>query len=225
MPKANRKSVAITYYLDVTSSWCFWSEPTWAELREQYEDTVDFGWKIAELDPNAYSTRAHQDWFYRRSGIVTRSLIKLSSAWMEPVGIGGHSIPNRVAHAAKSLGQANDKVRLALSEAALIEGRRIREMDVALEVAVAASGLGKAELQAVAISQETTNELAESRTEFDSLQIDQRPAFFLSSEIGDRAIFSGLIHYEPLAATIDAMLSDVSGYQSFVAHFGPPPSS
>jgi predicted DsbA family dithiol-disulfide isomerase len=225
MPKPKRKSVVMTYYLDVTSSWCFWSEPTWAELRDQYEETVDFEWKIAELDPATYSTRENQDWFYRRSGIVTRSLIKLSSAWMEPVGLGGYDVPNRVAEAAKSLGQTDDKVRLALSEAALLEGRRIREMEVALDVAVAAAGLDRYQLRSTANSDKIAKALAESRAEFDSLQIDQRPAFLLTSEIGDRATFSGLIHYEPLATTIDAMLSDLSGYTSFAVHFGAPPSS
>jgi predicted DsbA family dithiol-disulfide isomerase len=219
------KPVRLTYYLDVTSSWCFWSEPAWAELRDQYEESVDFEWKIAALDPGAYSTRAAQDWFYRRSGIITRSPIKLNSAWMEPVGLGNYEAPNRVAQAAKSLGQADDSVRFALAEAALIQGRRIRELEVALDVAVAASGLDRHQLLAIATSDEVSKAMAQTRAEFDSLQIDQRPAFLLTSEIGDRATFSGLVHYEPLAATIDAMLSDVGGYKSFAAHFGEPPSS
>ena len=26
----------VTYYLEVISSWCYWVEPTWAELKARY---------------------------------------------------------------------------------------------------------------------------------------------------------------------------------------------
>jgi len=29
--------ITVTYYLDVISSWCFWAEPAWAELKKRYE--------------------------------------------------------------------------------------------------------------------------------------------------------------------------------------------
>ena len=38
--------LTVTYYLDVVSSWCYWSEPAWAELKQRYQDRVDFQWKI-----------------------------------------------------------------------------------------------------------------------------------------------------------------------------------
>jgi predicted DsbA family dithiol-disulfide isomerase len=220
---AQPKPVTVTYYLDVTSSWCFWSEPTWIELREQYHEAVHFEWKIAAIDPETYTTRAAQEWFYRRSGTITRSPVVLSAAWMEPVGLGSYDVPNRVAQAAKAMGKTDDSVRLAIAQAGLIEGRRIREMDVAIDIAAVVSGLDRRQLRVIALSDEITNALEESREEFDSFQVDQRPGFLLVDEIGDRAFFSGLIHYEPLAATIDAMLSDVAGYKSFAAHFGAPP--
>jgi predicted DsbA family dithiol-disulfide isomerase len=34
----------ITYYLEVISSWCYWSEPAWAELQRRYADRVAFDW-------------------------------------------------------------------------------------------------------------------------------------------------------------------------------------
>jgi hypothetical protein len=55
------------------------------------------------------------------------------------------------------------------------------------------------------------------------MQITQRPAFVIDSEIGDRAIFSGVVRLEPLAATIDSMLDDAVGYAAHKAHFGDPP--
>jgi hypothetical protein len=36
-------------------------------------------------------------------------------------------------------------------------------------------------------------------------------------------VFSGLVAMEPLAATIDAMLSDTAAYASHAAHHGTPP--
>jgi len=29
--------LTVTYYLDVISSWCFFTEPAWAELKKRYE--------------------------------------------------------------------------------------------------------------------------------------------------------------------------------------------
>ena len=61
--------------------------------------------------------------------------------------------------------------------------------------------------------------------EFHALQVNQRPTFLLENAIGDRAVFSGLATAAPLAATIEAMLSDAAAYASHAAHFGPPPAS
>ena len=63
-----------------------------------------------------------------------------------------------------------------------------------------------------------------STAEFRALQITQRPAFVIDTEIGDRAIFSGVVKLEPLAATIDSMLDDAAAYAAHKAHFGDPPA-
>jgi hypothetical protein len=62
-----------------------------------------------------------------------------------------------------------------------------------------------------------------STAEFLAHRISQRPAFILEDAIGDKAVFSGLVAMEPLAATIDAMLSDTAAYASHAAHQGTPP--
>jgi hypothetical protein len=62
-----------------------------------------------------------------------------------------------------------------------------------------------------------------STAEFHAHQINQRPAFILTDSIGDKAVFSGLGHIEPLAATIEAMLADTAAYAAHKAHFGSPP--
>ena len=75
----------ITYYLDVTSSWCYWAEPMWAELKRRYAGRAEFHWKIAQMHARDYPTSREQcDWFYRRSGMVVRSPFMLSSGWFEP---------------------------------------------------------------------------------------------------------------------------------------------
>jgi len=55
------------------------------------------------------------------------------------------------------------------------------------------------------------------------LQVTQRPAFVLENNIGDRAVFSGLVKAGPIASTIDKMLDDAAAYASHAAHFGSPP--
>jgi hypothetical protein len=91
----------ITYYLEVISSWCYWAEPAWAELKRRYAGTVEFQWKIAHMPPDAWpQSKAQADWFYRRSGTIMRSPFMLNSNWYEP-GDGPYVIPSLVAEAAK----------------------------------------------------------------------------------------------------------------------------
>ena len=61
--------------------------------------------------------------------------------------------------------------------------------------------------------------------EFHALQVTQRPTFVIDSEIGDRAVFSGIVALPPLIATTDAMLDDLAAYESHAAHFGGQPPS
>ena len=56
------------------------------------------------------------------------------------------------------------------------------------------------------------------------MQITQRPTFVIDTEIGDRAIFSGVARLEPIAATIDGMIDDATFYATHKAHFGDPPA-
>ena len=54
-------NVKITYYLDVVSSWCYWAEPAWAELKRRYARApVEFGWSIALLDENGHALQVTQ---------------------------------------------------------------------------------------------------------------------------------------------------------------------
>src|SRR6266705_5324767 len=79
-------TITVTDYLDVVSSWCFWSEPTWAELKRRYDGRVQFQWKIALMgSDNRFNAR--------RCGCVRGA----QSALWRPAGnvISWRSTPNR----------------------------------------------------------------------------------------------------------------------------------
>jgi predicted DsbA family dithiol-disulfide isomerase len=217
----------ITYYLEVLSSWCMWAEPTWLELKRRYGEGVEFHWKIALMRPADFpASREQCEWFYRRSGgTVMRSPFMLDARWFEPERQGNYEAPNLVAEAGKDFGFHGDELRLALSHAALREGRKIGGWDVAVAVAAAATGLNAAELRSRAESAEIKKRAQASTEEFLGHQINQRPAFVLEDRIGDKAVFSGLVRLEPLVATIDAMRADTSAYAAHAAHFGAVPAA
>jgi predicted DsbA family dithiol-disulfide isomerase len=216
--------VAIVYYLDVTSSWCYWAEPAWADLKERYAPKpVEFSWRIALLDKAALpASKAQLEWFYRRSGLVTRSPFMLNSGWYE-AGQSEYLLPNAIAESAKDFGVTDDRARLAIATAALREGQRVLSAKISAAVAAKAAGLNAKKLLARAESPEVEKRVRATTAEFHALQVTQRPTFVLESNIGDRAVFSGLVKAAPVTATIDAMLEDAAAYASHAAHFEGPP--
>jgi len=218
--------VSITTYLDVVSSWCYWAEPTWTKLKNRYQDRVTFDWKIALMDAEGLpKSRAQEEWFYRRSGVMNRAEFMLKTDWYEPV-LSEYLAPNLVAEAARSLGAKDDRVRVALSNATLIEGaKNIREFEVSGEIAAKASGIEPARLLERARAPEIEKRVRATTAEWHALKVTQRPTFFIDTEIGDRAIFSGVVKYEPIAATLDSMIEDATAYATWAAHFGAPPAA
>lgn len=216
--------ITVTDYLDVISSWCFWSEPTWAELKKRYDGRVAFQWRIALMDPTGLpASREQEQWFYQRSGMVMGSPFMLSTEWYDAT-LREWLAPNCVAEAAKDFGLSDDRVRLAVSRAALREGKKVGEWEVSAGIGAAAGNLDKKELLERARSAEVEKRVRASTGEFHALQITQRPAFVIDTEIGDRAVFSGVVRLEPLAATVDSMLGDAAAYTAHKAHFGDAPA-
>jgi predicted DsbA family dithiol-disulfide isomerase len=215
----------ITYYLEVFSSWCHWVEPTWAELKRRYEGRVEFEWRIALMNPSDFPvSRAQCDWFYRRSGgTVIHSPYMLNSGWMAENGKADYRAPNLVAEAARDFGVTDDRVRLALAHAALREGRKVGDLALAAAVAAKAAKLEARKLRKAAESGPVRARVEASTAEFSAHEINQRPAFVLTDAIGDKAVFSGLVRLEPLAATIDAMLADTAAYVAHRVHHGDAP--
>jgi predicted DsbA family dithiol-disulfide isomerase len=216
--------LTITNYLDAISSWCFWATPAWRELKERYGNRADFRWKIALLDETGMPrSRAQMKWFYQRSGTLMRSAQRLNPDWYE-LGRKDFLPPNCVAEAARALGVEDDRVWMAMLKAALHEGKKVVEWDVAAEVGSAASGLGKATLLERARSPEVEARVRETTAEFHALSVTQRPTFVIDTPIGDRAVFSGFAKAAPIAAAIEAMLDDIEAYESYAAHFSEPPA-
>ena len=216
--------VKVTYFLDVLSSWCHWAEPAWTAARRRFADRADFDWQIALIPPEGFSaSRAQCDWVYRRSGTIAQSPYMLNSAWMEP-GAKGYGVPNLIAEAARTLGAADDRVRVALADAAMREGRSIGRWDEAIAVASAAGGLDPEVLRQQAESAQIAAAIEASTARFHEFKMTQRPSFLIENAIGDRAVLSGTWTLEPLSAVIEALWRDAASYAVHAAHFGSPPA-
>lgn len=220
-------AVSITYYVEIYSSWCLWAEPAWSELKARHAGRVAFDWRVALMRAEDFPASPEQcDWFYRRSGTVVGSPRMLSSGWVQ-ADRAAYVTPNLVAEAARDfLPAGDDRVRIALAQAAMKEGKGIHELDAAVSIAVAASErkISPAKLKAAARSKAVRARVESSTAEFFAHQLNQRPAFVLTNEIGDKAVFSGVWRPEPLAAAIDGMLADAAAYASYRAHHGAPPA-
>jgi predicted DsbA family dithiol-disulfide isomerase len=175
------------------------------------------------MDPAGLPTsREQEQWFYRRSGMLMRSPFMLNTDWYDP-SLPEWLAPNCVAEAAKHFGFTDDRVRIAIAHAALREGKKVSDWEIAAEIGAAAGKIDRKELLDRARSPEVEKRVRASTAEFHALQITQRPAFVIDTEIGDRAVFSGIVKLEPLTATIDSMLDDAAAYAAHKAHFGEPP--
>lgn len=225
-PAAAAPAVSITYFVEIYSSWCLWAEPTWTELKARYAGRVTFDWRVALMRAEDFpATSAQCDWFYRRSGTVVGSPVMLNSGWVQP-DRAAYVTPNLVAEAAREfLPAGDDRVRLALSRAAMLDGKGVHELETAVRVAAAASEgkIPAAKLRAAAMSDAVHARVEASTVEFFAHQLSQRPAFVLASAIGDKAVFSGVWRLEPLAAALDGLLADAAAYASYRAHHGTPP--
>lgn len=223
-PRMAAMSIRITYYLEVISSWCFWAEPAYAELKQRFAGQVEFTWKVALMDASALPVSREQcDWFYRRSGTMVRSPFKLNSGWFDP-DLKEYLAPNLVAEAAKDFGVTGDEVRHALAHAALRDGKKVGTWEISAEIAAAAANLSHSDLLTLAKSPGIAGRARASTAEFYALQVSQRPTFVIESSIGDRAVFSGLATAAPLVAAVEAMIDDEAGYASHLAHFGTVPT-
>jgi predicted DsbA family dithiol-disulfide isomerase len=217
--------VAVTLYIEVLSSWCFHAEPAWDEVRRHFAHVATFDWRIALMEPAAYPvTRAQADWFYRRSGMIVGAQRILNSGWLDSRASDGFVVPNLVAEAARSLGVGDDRVRRAIAAAALRDGEGVGNLDVAVSIAAKASGLDRDTLRKASLDPQTRATVDASSLDFHAMGATQRPTWVIESEIGDRAMLSGIWRAAPVIAVIEATLADLRAYRSHAAHYGGTPT-
>jgi predicted DsbA family dithiol-disulfide isomerase len=215
--------IKITYFVEILSSWCLWAEPAWDEVKQRYATQARFDWRIALMNPADFpKSRAECDRYYRRSGTIMKSNFMLRSDWLEAELKGDYRTPNLVAEAGRDFGVDDDRLRRALSNAGMREGKKIGRMEVAVAVGAPLVGVSERELRAKSESQEVGRRVDESTALFLHHRIKQRPSFIIEDAIGDKAIISGLATASALVAIIEAMLHDTAGYETYRVHHGDP---
>jgi len=126
--------VEIRYYLDVLSSWCYIADLALSRIAAEYGEAVAIHWQIAQLfegGPVPYDAQKCA-WYYARTKRI--SGVALNAGWLAfENDTTAHA--NLAAEACRSLGAGDSQVRRGLAHAALIEGRRVGQRDVAIETA------------------------------------------------------------------------------------------
>jgi predicted DsbA family dithiol-disulfide isomerase len=215
-------AVKMIYYLDILSSWCFFAEDAIAKIKSRFGADLEYEWRIAALrdgKPLGYSPEV-LGWYYKRSQTLSGTLLNV--AWIESES-DSTWWPNVAAEAARSLGQTDDKVRLALSRAGMVEGQHVHHRDVAERVAAAASGLDSGALHTAMDDPAIVSRIHATTAEYRALPVNVVPTFVISNTIGDVNLLSGTFRYEPIAACVEQLVADAKSYAAF-GRANPPPA-
>ncbi len=209
-------SVRIDYYLDTMSSWCLIAEQAIDQLRAEFGADIELEWKIVQLNEGApFEASAEKfAWFYGRTKAVTG--VQLNPAWHTSM-LDSSVFPNLAAEAARSMGVVDDRVRRALSKAAMNDGEHVPNKEVTLEIAAHAGGLDKEKLREMMDAHETLAKIMTNTIELRKLPVEVIPAFIISNHIGDIAILSGFHQYETLAAVVRESLHASVRYGEFMS--------
>ncbi len=149
---------------------------------------------------------------------------RLNSGWFDASLAGHYEAPNWIAEAGRDfLGESDERIRLALTRAAVLDGQKVGDLSNAAQIASTATGVPAEQLLAAAKSDPVQARVAASTAAFFAHQLTQRPSFVIESNIGDKAIFSGTHRSAPIAAAIEDMLMDSARYASHAAHHSPLP--
>lgn len=212
----------LTYFFDVCSMWCALGDEALVTVRERYGERVPVIWRVALInDGEPMDAGLEQElWYYDRCEVATGR--RFDHRWIERSGQ-STLVPNALIHVAQKFGKGAE-VHRALKIAALERGELILRREIALSLAVEASGLDRAALEVGIDDPETVAEIKASTAEFNAYKINQRPSFVIRSRIEDTAVFSGLYRVEPVIAAIDAMIADEDAYARFAASHAPFPT-
>ena len=212
----------LIYFFDVCSMWCALGDEALVSVQERYGERVPITWKVALInDGEPMNAGLDQElWYYDRCEAATGR--RFDHRWIEKRGQSTW-LPNALIHMAQKLGKGAE-VHRALKIAALQRGEPILRRDVALSVAVSASGLDRLTFETGIEDPALVAEIRISTAEFNTYRINQRPAYVIRSGIEDTSIFSGIYRSEPLIAAIDAMIADENAYARFAVAHAPIPT-
>jgi predicted DsbA family dithiol-disulfide isomerase len=212
----------LTYFFDVCSMWCALGDEALVSVQERYGERVPITWKVALInDGEPMDAGLDQElWYYDRCEAATGR--RFDHRWIEKRGQSTW-LPNALIHMAQKLGKGAE-VHRALKIAALQRGEPILRRDVALSLAVSASGLDRLTFETGIEDPALVAEIKISTAEFNTYRINQRPAYVIRSGIEDTSIFSGIYRSEPLIAAIDAMIADENAYARFAVALAPIPT-
>jgi predicted DsbA family dithiol-disulfide isomerase len=211
----------LTYFYDVCSMWCALGDEVLAKIREQYGSRVSITRKIALINEGEPMDAGPEQerWFYDRCEVATGR--RFDHRWIEKPGQTTW-LPNRLIHIAEKLGKGAEVLEGLKSEG-LIKGRPILRHDVAIDIAVAVSGIDRTKFETYLDDPITIEEIQETTAEFSSLRLSERPTFVIRSAIDDTAIFSGLYRAEPMLSALAAMIADEDAYERFASTHPPIP--
>lgn len=217
-------SVQIDYFLDTMSSWCLIAEPAIDQLRTEFGQSIELNWKIVQLNEGAPFVDSPEKfaWFYGRTKAVTG--VQLNPGWHKSM-LDSSVFPNLAAEGARSLGVTDDRVRRALSRAAMNDGKHIPAREVTIQIAAAAGGLDKEALRDAMEAHETLAKIMTNTIELRKLPVRVIPAFVIKNNVGDIGILSGFHQYETLAAVVREAIHASSCYEEYMAREPEPSSS
>ena len=203
----------IVCFIDVLSSWCLVAEDALDKVRREFGDRLDYDWRIAMLRESFNYTPEHMAFYYRRTHSITN--VRLNPVWLESVA-DGSKWANLAAEAARGLGCADDRVRLALATGAMIDGKHMGRRDVVVETAAKAGDLDRATLDRAMDDPQTAARIRASTEEFAKYNVDVRPTFVVRNAISDTTVLSGCWRYDPLAYAVRAALADQDAFDAFM---------
>ncbi|MBC5816364.1 MAG: DsbA family protein [Candidatus Eremiobacteraeota bacterium] len=214
-------SVHVDYYVDTMSSWCLIAEQAIDQLRTEFGKSIELEWKVVQLNEGAPFEDSPEKfgWFYGRTKAVTG--VQLNPAWHKSM-LDSSVFPNLAAEAARTLGVTGDRVRRALSEAAMNDGQHVPAKEVALKIAADASGLDKEKLRETMDAHETLAKIMTNTIELRKLPVNVISTFVITNDIRDVAILSGFHHYETLAAIVREALHASIRYDEYMARVPEP---
>jgi predicted DsbA family dithiol-disulfide isomerase len=216
--------VRLTFYADVLSMWCSLAEEVLEQIELAYAGRVEIVWKLAMIERGRPigNTPEMERWYYDRCAFVTGR--HFNPGWLEDAQSASFCA-NAAVEATRLLGVTDGSVRRAMARAACVDGRPVCREEEAVAVAAEASGLEPRSVSAAMADPRVAQRLNASSEEFDGLGADQRPTFFLTNSIGDKALLVGIYRLEPVKAALDAMLADEDAYAAFARIGAPFPAS